>query len=84
MNLYLGDYKLYKRDDNEQYALVQGIYLHRNYTGLKGNLDIRDYDVALLDLGNDTTRPDLNKFIRPICWPNGRKKMQQNYLIVYV
>ncbi|XP_052787836.1 complement C2-like isoform X1 [Mya arenaria] len=66
----LGDSRLYQGDDEQVMPIVKGVNIHPNYTGVPNEHDIRDYDVAILDFGeDDRTQPPLNKFIKPICFP---------------
>lgn len=73
INLYLSDHRLYMMDSEEVWPVVKNVLIHQNYTGeVIADLGIRDYDVALLDLGeNETMRPVLNKYLRPLCYPTG-------------
>ncbi|WAR30369.1 hypothetical protein MAR_032911 [Mya arenaria] len=58
------------RDDEQVMPVVKDVIIHPNYTGVPNEHDIRDYDVAILDFGEDnSTQPPLNKFIKPICFP---------------
>ncbi|XP_052790011.1 complement C2-like [Mya arenaria] len=66
----LGDSRLYQGDDEQVMPVVKDVIIHPNYTGVPNEHDIRDYDVAILDFGEDnSTQPPLNKFIKPICFP---------------
>ncbi|WAR30221.1 CO2-like protein [Mya arenaria] len=66
----LGDSRLYQGDDEQVMPVVKDVIIHPNYTGVPNEHDIRDYDVTILDFGEDnSTQPPLNKFIKPICFP---------------
>jgi hypothetical protein len=73
MNVYLSDYDIFKKDTNEIWPIVHDIMIHDKYTGEEiGNLGIYANDVALLDFGqNETERPVLDKYLRPICIATG-------------
>ncbi|WAR30375.1 hypothetical protein MAR_032917 [Mya arenaria] len=59
----LGDSRLYQGDDEQVMPIVKGVNIHPNYTGVPNEHDIRDYDVAILDFGeDDRTQPPLNKY----------------------
>lgn len=77
IGLVLGDDKLYENDQTEQYPIIQDVLVHDNYTGevIEGT-GVREYDIALLDLGkkagNESIRPKLQKYLRPLCFPIGK------------
>ncbi|WAR30368.1 CO2-like protein [Mya arenaria] len=57
----LGDSRLYQGDDEQVMPVVKDVIIHPNYTGVPNEHDIRDYDVAILDFGEDnSTQPPLN------------------------
>lgn len=88
----LGDHRLYKQDPNEQQARVADVHVHPLYTGETNEYSVREYDIALLDFGQDKRKqPVFNKHIRPICMAsdvkspvygiskNRRSHLQQNW-----
>lgn len=83
INLHLSDHMLYKNDNEEVWPRVYDILIHDNYSGISvfdnytneevQNLGVREYDLALLDLGeNKTMRPVFNKYLRPLCVAAGK------------
>ena len=64
----LGDHQLYRPDPDEVQVRVSDLHIHPSYTGEANEYGVKEYDIALLDFGQDTTRqPVFNKHIRPIC-----------------
>ena len=64
----LADHLLYKQDTNEIQVRVRDIHVHPSFTGETNIYGVKDYDIALLDFGDDKARlPVLSKHIRPIC-----------------
>jgi len=88
ITLNLGDWDLMEHDNEEVMPVVTDVIIHPNYTGNRLNYSgyitdqIREYDVALLDLGPDNkTQPILNKFIKPICFPYRKYRNSKTFFI---
>ncbi|KAH3796117.1 complement C2-like [Dreissena polymorpha] len=73
ISVSLGIIKLFDQDNEEQMTYPVKVILHPTYTGIPDQYGIRNNDVAILDLGEiNKTRPSLNSFIKPICFPYRR------------
>ncbi|XP_052222455.1 complement C2-like isoform X1 [Dreissena polymorpha] len=70
ISVSLGIIKLFDQDIEQQMTSPVNVIFHPNYTGIPEKYGVRYNDVAILDLGEiNKTRPTLNSFIKPICFP---------------
>ena len=68
MRVTLGDHNLYKLDSSEIQVRVSHIEVHPEFTNVANLYGVKDYDIALLDFGEDKEiLPIFSKYIRPIC-----------------